>query len=75
MDFRKTTDELFDSLTAPELAKEIGCSVSAVNQARSKERALGYRSPPDGWEAAALRLARKQIAHFTRLAEKLAAKR
>jgi hypothetical protein len=75
MEFKKAADELLTSLTAVDLANEIGCSVQSVKQARMNADTASRRSPPQGWEAAALRLAKKQIAHFTRLAEKLAAKR
>ena len=75
MDFKKATDDLLTSLSAADLAKEIGCSEQSVKQARMKEGTANRRAPPPEWESAALRLARRQIAHFTKLAEKLATKR
>lgn len=70
MNYFKTTDELFSAVTAEELAAEIGVSVSTVKKSRMK---TPQRPPPEGWEAAVLRLAEKRIAYFTKLAAKLRA--
>lgn len=71
--FRKMTDELIEKVTLAEIADEIGCSLASIDQARLSETAKARRSPPPGWEKAALKLAEKQIAHFTKLAAKLRA--
>lgn len=75
MEFRKATDELLSSLTAEDLAKEIGCSKQSVKQARMKSDSASYRSPPDGWEKAAAKLADRQAAKLSRLADQLRAAR
>jgi hypothetical protein len=68
MNYFKATDELFSAVTAEEFAKEIGVSISSVKKSRMKDP---QRPPPQGWEAAALRIAEKRIAYFTKLAAKL----
>jgi hypothetical protein len=69
MDFKAATDSLFIRVTAEDMAKEAGISLQGVRQARIS--GSGRRSPPPGWEKAAARLAQKQAAHFTKLAERL----
>jgi len=69
--FKAATDELFAKLGQEDLAAEIGCSVQSVKQARTGEGSVSYRSPPQGWEKAARKLAEAQAAHFTRLAKRL----
>ncbi len=71
MNFKKATDELLGSVTLEDLASAIGASVQAVRQARAQEGAAGFRRPPEGWEAAAAKLARKQASRLVRLADKL----
>ncbi len=70
-EFRKLTDQLIEKVTLADLAKEVPCSPATIDQARLSEGAKAKRSPPPGWEKAALKLAERQIAHFTRLAAKL----
>lgn len=70
MNYLRATDEVFSSVTAAELAKEIGVSISTVKKSRMKDP---QRSPPPGWEKAVLKLAERQIAHFTKLVAKLRA--
>jgi hypothetical protein len=73
MDFKKITDALYARVTSDDLAKEAGVSVQSMRQARMGAEKGGKRSPPPGWQQAALRLAEKQIAHFQKLAAKLRA--
>jgi hypothetical protein len=73
INFRKATDELFEVVSHEELAKEIGCSVATIRQARRAEGTTSYRSPPQGWEKAALKLAERKRDHFARLIAKLRA--
>lgn len=69
--FQTATDELFAKLGAEELAREIGCSLGAVKQARMDPASQSHRSPPDDWEEAVRTLAERQAAHFTKLAKSL----
>jgi len=71
MNFRKATDELMSSVTLEDLASTLGASVQAVRQARAKEGSPGLRRPPEGWEAASARLARRQAARLAKLADRL----
>jgi hypothetical protein len=73
MNFKKITDELFVRLTSDDLAKEAKVSGQTIRKARLEEGTTASRSPPPGWQQAALRLAEKQIAHFQKLAAKLRA--
>ena len=70
-DFRDVTDDLFSKVGAEDMATELNCSVGAVKQARMDPSSRSYRSPPSGWEKAALKMARERIAFFTALAKKL----
>lgn len=72
MDFKQVTDELVAAgFRLDELADEIGASRAAIYQARLDPGASGYRGPPDGWQAAAARLARRRGGELTDLAERL----
>ena len=73
INFRQATDELFEVVTHEELADAIGCSVATIRQARRAEGTASYRSPPKGWEKAALKLAEQKADHFKRLVAKLKA--
>ena len=71
MNFRKATDELLSSVTLEDLANALGASLQAVRQARAEEGSAGFRRPPEGWEAAAAKLARRQAVKLDRLASRL----
>ena len=71
MNFKAATDALFDRVTHDDLAHEIGASVPSIRQARLDDDAKAHRTPPDGWESAARKLAEKQARHFERLARAL----
>jgi hypothetical protein len=71
MDFKKATDELFSRVTQDDLAESLGVSVALIRQARLSPAAKAHRSPPEGWEKAATRLATEQAKRFSRLAERL----
>ena len=73
MNFRKATDELLASVTLEDLANALGASVQAVRQARANEHSAGFRRPPEGWETAAAKLARRQAVRLDRLAARLEA--
>jgi hypothetical protein len=53
------------------LAQAMSISVALIRQARLAPDAHSCRSPPQGWEKAAARLAKKQAAGLARLAEQL----
>lgn len=71
MNFKKVTDELFATVTHDDLARALGVSVATIRQARLGEEAKARRSPPPGWEGAALRLAETRAKHFERLIGRL----
>lgn len=71
MDFRSATDELLGCFTAGEIAARIGCSVSAVKQARLDPTRDGYRSPPPGWEPILRDMAKEKGARLARVAKSL----
>ncbi len=73
MDFKKTTDDLFRRVTHDDLAGELGVSVALIRQARLSPDAEAHRSPPEGWERAALRLAENAATHYERVARRLRA--
>ena len=71
MNFKKTTDELFATVSHDDLAEAAGVSVATIRQARLDGGAKAHRSPPAGWEKAVLKLAEARTRHFERLAERL----
>ena len=71
IDFKDATDELFAAISHQKLAEDLGVSVATVRQARLDESALAHRSPPPNWEAVVAKLAKRQAAHFSRLARRL----
>lgn len=71
MDFKEATDGLFDRIDHAELAEALGVSVALIRQARLNPKARAFRSPPAGWEAAALRVAKRRLTSYQRLVERL----
>jgi len=71
MNFRDTTDELFESVSHEKLAKALGVSVATVRQARLPDGAKAHRSAPEGWQAAVLRMAKQRVDHYRRLVARL----
>ena len=57
MDYKEATDRLFERITAADLAEELGVSQNAIARARLDPTTRDYRPPPEGWAAAAARLA------------------
>jgi hypothetical protein len=74
MDFREATDELCAKLDHADLAQKLGVSVQAVRQARLSPETGAHRSPPTGWEGAAIRLAEERVWHYRKLIERLRGK-
>jgi hypothetical protein len=71
MNFREATDSLFSPISHPELARALGVSVASIRQARLHELAKSHRSPPKGWKAAVIRLAKDKIDEYQRIIEAL----
>lgn len=69
--FRDVTDDLFSKVGAGDLAAELGCSDGAVKQARMDPSSPSHRSPPPGWEKAALKMAKDRVAFFSALVKRL----
>ena len=73
MDFQQATDLLFDAITHQDLARELGISLQSIRQARVASASKAHRSPPKSWQQAVAALARRQIRHYQRLLDLLAA--
>ena len=59
--FREATDRLLRCVTAEQLAAELGVNRNTIARARmDPETSPNYRPPPQGWEAAVVRLSRAQ---------------
>lgn len=71
MNFRKATDALLESVTLEDLANALGVSVQSVRQARVAEESTAHRSPPIGWEKAAIRLSEEHMRRHRKLVERL----
>ena len=71
MNFKDATDALFERVTHEDLAGALGVSVPSIRQARLNGKALAFRQPPEGWEAAVARLAEARGRHYLQLARKL----
>jgi hypothetical protein len=71
MDFRQCTDTLLEKITLDDLAMEMGVSVQSLRQARSSPASASFRTPPQGWEAAARVLARKRIKALEKLSDRI----
>jgi histidyl-tRNA synthetase len=71
MDFREATDNLLSRVNHAELAKALGVSVALTRQARLREEANAYRSPPERWRDTVIQLAESRIRHYQNLVEQL----
>jgi hypothetical protein len=71
MDFREATDSLFNRIDHEELAKALGVSIASIRQARLRSSAAAYRTPPDEWEGAIIRLAEERVWHYRQLIERI----
>jgi hypothetical protein len=67
MDYHETVKRLTRHVTQHQLARAIPASLSAVNAAGLRHDSDNHRSPPPGWQPAALILAREAFAHFAGL--------
>lgn len=71
MDFKKATDELFATISHDDLARALGVSVATIRQARLSDGAKARRSPPAGWEVAALKLVEARTKQLEGLSRRL----
>jgi hypothetical protein len=71
MNFKETTDGLFDRMDHKDLADRLGVSVATIRQARLRAEAEAHRTPPPGWQHAVIRLAEERVAHFRKLIERM----
>lgn len=70
--FREATDRLLRCVTADQLAAELGVNRNTIARARmDPDASPNYRPPPQGWEAAVVRLSRAQGADLHDLASSL----
>ncbi len=70
MDFKAATDALTDPVWMRDLALELGVSSNLLYRARMRST-VDYRSPPEGWEKAVVKLARRRAKELERLAKEL----
>lgn len=71
MNFRKATDGLFDGVSHQDLAEALGVSIASIRQARLGPEAKAHRSPPTGWERAAIAVIKRRIVELSSLAKSL----
>ncbi len=75
MNFVQATSRLIEPVTLEDVAKEIGVSHGLLRQSRLDKENRSYRKPPDGWQTAVARLARKRAAELERLAKSVGSSR
>jgi hypothetical protein len=75
MDFRKATDDLFERIGHEDLAQALGVSVASIRQARLRQDAGAHRAPPQNWEIAVVRLAKRRMALYRDLIDALGKRR
>ena len=75
MNFKETTDALFDRIGHEDLAKALGVSVASIRQARLNPKAKAFRSPPKGWQAEVVKLLQRRIDITRRLLSQIKAKK
>jgi hypothetical protein len=73
MNFREAIDAICARTDHEDVAKELGVSLQTVRQARMAPDAVAYRSAPDNWKEAVIRLTEKRTDDYRRLAERLRA--
>jgi hypothetical protein len=74
VDFKKATDILTRRITAEEIAEAAGVSISSIARARLDPASSAYRSPPEEWEQALIRLARQREHQLGEFIQQLRAK-
>jgi hypothetical protein len=71
MNFKKATDRLCARIDHEDVAKALGVSIQSIRQARMKPTAAAHREPPANWRQAIVKLAKRRIAEYRRLIERL----
>jgi hypothetical protein len=71
MDFGQATTKLTADVTLKDLARETGYSHALFRLSRLDPSNPSFRNPPQGWERAVLRLARRRLDELTRLIDRL----
>jgi len=67
----QASSTLIGGTTLTALAEELGVSTAYLSQARAPASAEHHRSPPDGWEAAVVKLARQRARQLSSIADRL----
>lgn len=71
MNFVQATSTLIDNIRMEDLAIEMKVSRGLLAQSRLHPTNAQHRNPPEGWEAAVVKVARRRAIELDRLAEKL----
>ena len=71
MDYKEATDQLFERITAADLAKQLGISQNAVARARLDPATRDYRPAPSGWATAVARLAEERADQLLKLSREV----
>lgn len=71
MTFKDATDRLTACISLSDVAAALDRSDASVRRARLGPKTSAYRNPPDSWERALAKLARKRARELERLAEEL----
>ena len=74
MNFTQATNRLIEPITLEDVAEEVGVSHGTLRQSRLDRSNAQHRTPPEGWEAAVVKIAERRAADLRRLAEQLAAR-
>jgi hypothetical protein len=61
MDFKEASSRLTDGHTLADIAAETGMSEATVRRARLELGSSAYRSPPQNWKDAIIKLAEQRI--------------
>jgi hypothetical protein len=71
MDFVQASSAITAGVTLGDLADALGVTTVDLSRARTDPSNRYHRLPPQGWEAAIARLARRQAERLTRVADRV----
>ena len=71
MTFKEATDRLTAGVSLSDVAVALDRSAASIRRARLAPKTASYRNPPEGWEPAVAKLARKSANDLNRLAAEL----
>ncbi|MCI0436016.1 MAG: hypothetical protein L0271_20605 [Gemmatimonadetes bacterium] len=71
MNFVQATNTLINNIRMEDLANEMSVSRGLLAQSRLHPTNPQHRDPPDGWEAAVVKVARRRAEELARLADAL----